>query len=101
MRVELTIDGGFAYLPGLAKPMVVDTAHLSAAESAQLKRLCAAALAIAGHKAKPPPATLYDARRYHLTIDIDGVKRDIDATDPVNDPALADLIGFVTTVSRR
>jgi hypothetical protein len=101
MRVELTIDGGFACFPGLAKPITIDSTQLPAADAADLRRLCGAALAVASDESTSPPATLYDARRYHLAIDIDGVKRDLDAADPVSQPAVADLIAFVTNVSRR
>jgi hypothetical protein len=101
MRIELSIDGGFACFPGLAKPMVVDATQLHAADAAELQRLCDAALAAAKQAATSPPATLYDARRYHLTIDIDGVQHQVSAADPVSPPAVADLIAFVTNVGRR
>jgi len=101
MQVELTVDGGFACFPGLAKPIIVDAARLSGADAAHLERLCAAALAAARRSATPPAATVCDARRYHLTIDIDGVQRELDAADPVSQPAVAALITFVTDVGRR
>ena len=104
MRIELTIDGGFAYFPGLATPIVVDSTRLPAAAAAELQRLCGAALATEVPGARPtatsPRATLYDARRYRLTIDIEGVKHQLDAADPVSQPAVAALIAFVTKVSR-
>ncbi len=93
MRIELAIDGGFAYVPGLRPPVVVDDAQLPGADAAQLRRLCAAALAAADAPAPPPPGP--DARRYRLTIDSDGTTRELAASDPVGSPALAQLIGFL------
>jgi hypothetical protein len=95
MRVELTIDGGFAYIPGLNRPLVVDDANLAADDAAQLRRLCAAAIAATHRKPASPPPTLPDARRYRCTIELDGVCRDFTAADPVNEPAIADLIAFL------
>ena len=104
MRIEQTMDGGFAHFPGLAKPIVVDSTRLPAAAAAELQRLCGAALATEVPGASPPatapPATLYDARSYHLTIAMNGVKHELDAADPVSQPAVAALIAFVTNVSR-
>ena len=95
MRVRLRIDGGFAYLPGLARPVIVDTDALDAAAAAELRRLCAN-IDVA---ASAPPATglpaTRDARRYRIEIDASDGRRELIATDPVSDPALAALIAFV------
>ena len=95
MRVELTVDGGFAYIPGLAGPIVADGAQLAASDAAKLRRLCAAALAVAKVEPEQRPAAMPDARRYGLTIDIDGKRHDLIAADPIRSPAIAALIVFV------
>ena len=77
MRVELTIDGGFAYIPGLAKPIVLDGTQLDGSELAELRRLCDAALAAPNRGAEAPSAALPDARRYRLTLEIDGERHEI------------------------
>lgn len=95
MRIELTIDGGFAYLPGLAKPIVLDGAQLAGDDLAEFRRLCQAALASRNRHAAAQLETFPDARRYQLTIDIDGERHDVTAADPVSEPAVAELIDFV------
>jgi hypothetical protein len=48
MRVELTVDGGLAILPGLAKPLIVQSDGLPPDELARLNHLLASAQASAG-----------------------------------------------------
>ena len=95
MRVELTIDGGFAAIPGLARPMVADDADLAAADARELRRLCRAALATPTGSAAARPGPMPDARRYRLAIEVDGATQLLVATDPIGQPALAELIDFV------
>ena len=47
LRVTLQIDGGFAYLPGLAGPIALNAAQLGDEHAAQLQRLCESACAVA------------------------------------------------------
>jgi hypothetical protein len=99
MRVKLIIDGGFAHIPGLAAPIVIDSAHLSAEEVAQLRRLCDEVSAAGQDRAIAP--TIADGRRYRLTIETGESRRDLIAADPVDDPAIAHLIAFVQQRGRR
>lgn len=66
MRIELVTEGGFAALPGLKRPVVLDSATLPQAEAAQCERL-ARELAAAPVSFAPPPA-MRDGRRYRLTL---------------------------------
>lgn len=93
MRVELTIDGGFAFIPGLRGPLVVDGRQLSGDAAATLRRLCEAALAVA----TPPQAApaLPDARCYRLTVELDGARHCVTASDPLGHDAIGELIAFV------
>ena len=101
MRVALTTDGGFAHIPGLAAPIVVDSAHLAAEEAAQLRRLCDAAAAITNPQVASNAPALPDGRRYRLTIETEGSRRVLTAADPIEHPALAHLIAFVQQRGRR
>lgn len=96
MRVELTIDGGFACIPGLAKPIVLDGTQLRGSDLAELRRLCQAAVATPNRATKTQSQSLPDARRYRLTLEIDGAEHKITVADPVNEPAIAALIDFLT-----
>jgi hypothetical protein len=101
MRVELTIDGGFAYIPGLAKPIVLDGAQLAGSDLTLLRRLCQAALATPDRDARPQSGAHPDARRYRLTLEIDGARHELTAADPVSQPAVAELIDFLRTRGSR
>ena len=96
MRVELTIDGGFAYVPGRARPVAVDGSRLSAGDAGKLRRLCQTTIGATSRHAIVEPAITPDARRYRLIIEIDGHRHELSAADPVSDPAIAALIDFVT-----
>lgn len=95
MRVRLKIDGGFAYVPGLTKPVIVDARTLDADDAAELRRLCAAVDAAKGAAPVPDLVTHPDARRYRITVESVEGKRELVAADPVTDPAIAALIAFV------
>jgi hypothetical protein len=99
MRIELRIDGGLAHFPGLAKPLVVDSKQLAEDDKAQAINLCHAALDARSHAADPPsapaPAPTADARRYRLKIELDGSTHELATTDPISNPAIAQLIAFL------
>ena len=95
MRVELTIDGGFAYIPGLKGPVVVDASSLSADDAAELRRLCVAAVARAASGALAQRAPLPDARRYRLAFELDGVRHEVVVSDPIPVPEISAMIDFV------
>ena len=95
MRIELTRDGGFAYVPGLARPIVLHGAELAADDLAEAIRLCRAAIAARSTTTAPSSPAMPDARRYRLAIEIDGERHQLNATDPVQAPAIAKLVEFV------
>jgi hypothetical protein len=97
MRVELTTDGGFAALPGLARTVAVDAGLLASAAATELADRVAATIA-----ASPPaePVRHPDARRYRVVIDVDGTRHRFVAADPVTCDPLARLIAFVRAHGR-
>ena len=101
MRVELQIDGGFAHVPGLAKPIVVDATQLSATEAAELERLCAALPDPKHASTTPQRPAIADGRRYRITIETAHDRHQIDAADPIDHPAVANLVTFLQKRGRR
>jgi hypothetical protein len=93
--VTLQIDGGFAHVPGMAQPIAVNAAHLGSERAAQMQRLCDAACAVAPKRGARGAAAIPDGRRYRLTIETGGSHREVTAADPVDEPAIAELIAFV------
>ena len=121
LRMTLKIDGGFAHVPGLARPIELDGRRRGSTlqarkqggdsgcgrvegdeHAAHARRLCAAACAVAQKGDAPHrAAAIPDGRRYRLTIETEGARREVTAADPVLEPAIAELIAFVETHGRR
>ena len=95
LRVTLQIDGGFAYLPGLARPIALNAAQLGDEQAAHLQRLCESACAVAQKRKASRAAAVPDGRRYRLTVESGDSRREVTAADPIEAPAIAELIAFV------
>lgn len=107
MKVELTISGGLAYLPGLAKPVTIDGEALSAAEAEKLARLVAAARFFErpATPSAPVPGTA-DMQSYVITVHEDvgheGSRRHtLRLADPVEDPDLGALLNFLRAIAKQ
>jgi hypothetical protein len=98
LRVELTVDGGFAAIPGLAAPLRLDGAGLSDSQCARLRQLVEASLR---EPSVPAPAHARDARRYRVTIERDGEQCAIEASDAAMPAACGELIEFLKTNGKR
>jgi hypothetical protein len=101
MHVEFTTEGGIAHFPGLSRPVVVDSTALSAEEDAELKRLVEAARffeqpATVG----APPHGAADYRQYTISVEDDGRRHTVKLADPVEDPALLQLLHFLQAKAR-
>ena len=101
LHVTLMIDGGFAHLPGLARPIALNAAQLGDEHAAQLQRLCDSACAVASKPKASRAAAVPDGRRYRLTVESGDSRREVTAADPVDAPAIAELIAFVEKHGRR
>jgi len=93
MRIELTIGGGFAWIPGLVRPLALDTQSLPPEEAAELCRLCDEALAAIREEAAQR-APLPDAKSYRIVIETDAGRSEIATADPLAHPVAA-LVAFV------
>ena len=96
MRVELQTEGGVAYFPGLAKPVLVDSDNLPKAQAAQLQQLLTTTRFFelpAASRAIPKGAA--DMRHYTITVEDGRRHRTVRLNDPVEDPQVQALIDFV------
>ena len=96
MRVELQTEGGVAYFPGLAKPVVVDSSDLPQAQATQLQQLIASTHFFdlpAASRSLPKGAA--DTRRYTITVEEGRRRRTVRLNDPVEDTQLQALIDFL------
>jgi hypothetical protein len=93
VRIRLSAEGGFAYLPGLQKPITVDLDELPAAESAALRQLLEKAdffelPARVGGTA----AGAADMREFTIDVDSGDRRHSVKVSETAASPALIALI---------
>jgi len=96
MRIELKSSGGIASIPGLNRPVVLDTDSLSPEENASLTGLITAAgffdlPAVIG---TPRPGAA-DFRKQTVTV-FDGARQHtVEVFEPIANHALAELVAYL------
>jgi hypothetical protein len=101
MRVQFTTEGGIAHFPGLSRPVVIDSDQLSQEEEIKLRQLVEAARFFdLPEKAVPPPRGAADYYRYTITIEEGGRQHTVQLSDPVQEPALQQLLVFLRTKAK-
>ena len=98
MRVQLKIEGGLAYFPGLSKPITIDSNALPPQEADKLKQLLDAAHFFdLPPVLKAPAPGAADYQQYTITVDDDSNHHTVRMTDPVEDPNLQALLTYLKT----
>jgi hypothetical protein len=98
VRIRLEQSGGFAAIPGLQRPVEVDTAGLPSAEAAALEELVGKTGLLAGSlRSVSDSPTGADQREYTLAVtDTDARgERTVHLRDPIDDPAVAALLDLM------
>jgi hypothetical protein len=96
MRVHFTIGGGIAYLPGLTKPVVIESDQLTKSDAAELERLVdAAGFFSLPSKINPPHPGAADYVQYKITVEQGGQRHTVEWTDIAEDPRLQELRLFL------
>lgn len=96
MHVHFTVGGGLAYLPGLAKPVDIDSDQLSRFDAIELQRLVdAAGFFSLPSKINPPHPGAADYVQYAVTIEQGGQRHTVEWTDIAEDPRLRQLRLFL------
>jgi hypothetical protein len=96
MRVELQTEGGVAFFPGLAKPIVLNSSDLPKDQVAQLKQLIDSTRFFelpAASRSLPKGAA--DMRSYKITVEDGRRRRTVRLTDPIENTNLQALIDFL------
>jgi len=98
MRIQLKIDGGLAYFPGLSKPITIDSNALPVQEADKLKQLLEAAhfFDLPPVVSAPAPGAA-DYHRYTITVDDNSKHHTVQLTDPVQEPNLQALLSYLQT----
>jgi hypothetical protein len=101
MRIQVEQDGGFAHIPGLAGPTVVDTESLPSDRAAELEAAVRRAdFGAAASLAVTPAPGSADQRTITVTIDGDGPSRRITVVEPIGDAGLRALVDRVLATAR-
>lgn len=101
MRIELVIEGGFAAMPGLSRPVVVDAATAPPAMRDELTALVEAALVEQRSTVASTPSNFPDARRYQLTVQRDSRRDVLVGADAALPPAFNKLVHYVREHGKR
>jgi Emfourin len=100
MRIEFTMEGGFAHVPGLARPAVIESEALPESDAAALVRLLEAARFFERPALPTPPRPgAADYRQYTITAQDGDRRHTVKVIEPV-DPALLPLLRFLQTKAR-
>lgn len=101
MRIQLTIDGGITYFPGLSQPLALESDELPGAEVAELERLAGAARVFEQPAVTDPAPGSADHRTYTITVEDAGREHTFRVSDPIGNPDVAALIRAVQAAARR
>jgi hypothetical protein len=100
--ITLERSGGFAAIPGLSRPIVLDTDGLPTAVAAELERLADAVLEAADRlpAVSPPPCGAADFRTLRLRVEVGGQAHTWRFTDAVQEARPSALVALVAAVER-
>jgi len=100
MRVQLKTEGGLVYLPGLSKPVTIDTDGLSPEEAGKLERLVEAAGFFELPATSDPTHGGADVRTYTISISSSGRGHTVRIVEPVENPQLQALVDYLNEKAR-
>lgn len=93
--MQVQTEGGFAAIPGLTRPIVLDSDTLPPQEAQEMRQLVTAAHFFDLSAQQPlPQRGAADYRRYTITIDDADKHHSVQFTEPVTDAHLRDLLAF-------
>jgi len=95
MHMQVKTEGGIAGpIPGLSKPIVLDSDTLPPQEAEEMRQLVTAAHFFELPAQQPLPQRGADYRSYTVTIDNGERHHSVQFTELVADPHLRDLLAF-------
>jgi hypothetical protein len=96
MRIQFKSEGGFAYFPGLAKPVTIDSDELPEEEIGELQQLLSTTrfFELPQNVGKLTPQAA-DCKRYKVTVENQDRSHTVQMTDMIDDPDLQKLLAFL------
>jgi Emfourin len=103
MRIEFEMDGGLAYIPGLARPVTIELDKMPEPEAREIRDLIVATRffdrpARAGDSTRPPGA---DQRSYTVTVTSGAERHQLTLTEPIGDEELRRLVRLLEIQARK
>ena len=99
MRIRFKTDGGFAYLPGLNRPVTIDTGKLSEEEAGKMEQLVEAA-GFFELPETPEPRRGADLREYTISVSSSGREHTVKLVDPIEEPPVWELVEYLRSKAR-
>jgi hypothetical protein len=100
LRIELRVEGGLAFLPGLSQPTTIDTAALPDTDAAEIESLVSSAHFQELPAQLTPRRGAADFQTYTITVDDHGVRKTVQTTDVSDNPALQRLVEKLQALAR-
>lgn len=101
MKLTFKMSGGFAYIPALSKPVIIDTDQIDPEVANQLRSL------VRESHFFDQPATIHNSPKgaadyliYTITIEDGSQAHTLQLTDPIADTNLARLVSFLEGKAR-
>lgn len=101
MKITYSIDGGFAFTPGLSRPVTVDTAKVDPATALELEGLVRDS-AFFGLPARPAEAApgAADLQTHTITVEDGSRVHAVQLIDPLPDGPLAQMVSRLAAIGR-
>lgn len=101
MKITIEISGGFAPLPGLSRPVIIDTSTIDPALARQVESLVQdAAFFQRAAVIDTAPKGAADYRTYTVTVQDGSRVHTIRLTDPITDASLERLVSRLQAIAR-
>ena len=97
MRISFKTEGGIAHLPGLSRPVTIDTDELPAKEANELERLIEAANFFELSATSAPPRGGADYQQYTITVNTPERSHTVRLVDRIEDPHVRELVNHLRT----
>ena len=101
MKITYSIDGGFAFTPGLGRPVTVDTAQLDQATALELEGLVrdSAFFGLPARSAETAPGAA-DLQTHTITVEDGSRVHVVQLTDPLPGGPLEQLVSRLGGIGR-
>lgn len=101
MKITFKTSGGFAYIPALSKPVIMDTKQMDPRGANKLESLVKECHFFNQPPAiNTPPKGAADYLTYTITVEESSHAHTVQVTDPITDANLARLVSFLEGKTR-